>query len=170
VVVGGLSSGNTTWLSSLIQAPTGLFADAVGVHSYNLRPLPNWPSPNWGQGNLIDYLQQYLPLVSGASVPLWITELSTDDLQYQGEYPYKAFTAVNNTVAAQVPTAFWFCYSDGMISPFGLLAKNGTEKAAYYSFGTFAGYPYQGVSLDMFKHSVPITGQMSFKIVKIDIV
>lgn len=149
--MGGLSSGNTTWLSALIQSPTGLFADVVGLHSYNLRPSANWPYPNWGEGNLITYLQQYLPIVSGASVPIWLTEISTNDLQYQGEYPFKAFAAVNNTVATQVPTVFWYCYSDGMESgaPYGLLAVNGTEKAAYFSFGTFAGYPYQGpTSLD----------------------
>ena len=33
--------------------------------------------------------------------------------------------------SAQVPVVFWFCWSDGMVPPFGILRTSGERKPAY---------------------------------------
>lgn len=43
-----------------------------------------------------------------------------------------------------VPAVFWYCWSDGMVAPWGLLGSSGTKKPAYDSFRAFAVQPYAG--------------------------
>ena len=36
--------------------------------------------------------------------------------------------------SGRVPVVFWFCWSDGMVPPFGLLDANGNPKPAYQRY------------------------------------
>jgi len=140
VVSAGLDDGDPGYVTTFINANGGkLYADAVGIHPYGRRPFPNWPSTTWGFGPLLPFLQTYLAVTLGA--PLWITEVGTNDLTVQNDFPMEAFEAVNENVANLVPKVFWFCWSDGMVSPFGVMYTNNTAKPSYYSFATFAGLP-----------------------------
>jgi hypothetical protein len=140
VVVGGLVSGDPSYLER-VRAATGdgvLHADVVGVHPYGQRPTEDWPAPGWGMGLLSDLVRRYH---ATAHKPIWITEIGIDDDSVQGEFPERAFTALNEELAQEAPYAFWFCWSDGMVSPYGLLRVDAQKKASYTSFQTFARQP-----------------------------
>ena len=138
VVIGGLASGQPHWLDWVKAASDNkLYADAVGVHPYGRRPTPDWPTPDWGGlGPMKDLLQAYAD--RARPLPLWISEMGTEDGHYQGEFPEKAYDALNRTLAGDAPLAFWFCWSDGMVNGFGLRDKSGKKKKAYDSYQRFA--------------------------------
>jgi hypothetical protein len=83
-----------------------------------------------------DLLQAYAD--RARPLPLWISEMGTEDGHYQGEFPEKAYDALNRTLAGDAPLAFWFCWSDGMVNGFGLRDKSGKKKKAYDSYQRFA--------------------------------
>jgi N-acetyl-anhydromuramyl-L-alanine amidase AmpD len=147
VVLGGLGAGQPGYLHD-VQAGSGgvLHADAVGVHPYGRRPTDNWPSPTWGifGPGLIGLLQQYY---AAANKPLWITEMGCDDLAVQGQFPERTFESVNTNLVGIVPAVFWYCWSDRMVAPWGLLEGSGTKKPAYDSFRAFARQPYAGEAI-----------------------
>jgi hypothetical protein len=147
VVLGGLAAGQPGYLGE-VQAGSGgvLPADAVGVHPYGRRPADNWPSPTWGglEPGLVGLLQQYFAAVNK---PIWITEMGCNDLSVQGPFPQRTFDSVNSNLAGTVPVVFWYCWSDGMVAPWGLLASNGAKKPAYDSFRAFAAQAYAGGSI-----------------------
>ncbi len=62
----------------------------------------------------------------------------TNDMSVQGQFPDRGFAALAAAYSpTQVPAVFWFCWSDGMVTPFGVTDANGAPKAAYYSFQQF---------------------------------
>ena len=144
VVMGGLSAGHRVYLDRA-RASTGgvLYADAVGVHTYGRRPTQDWPPPEegkpWGFGVLGDLIQHYY---DAARIPIWITEMGTRDLDVQDEFPERTFGAVNQDLVETAPYVFWFCWSDSMESPFGLVNLAGEKKASYTSFQRFALLPF----------------------------
>lgn len=141
VVTGGLAAGHPAYLEQARSATNGvLYADALGVHPYGRRPTQDWPRPNWGFGVLGDLVQDYY---NAARIPIWITEVGTQDTSVQDEFPQRAFEALNEDLAEAAPHVFWFCWSDGMVSPFGLVDAAGGEKASYTSFQQFALLPYE---------------------------
>lgn len=141
VVMGGLASGNPGYVSSVLQSNSGnLFADAVGLHPYGQRPFPDWPNPTWGFGVLTDLLQNYENVVPGT--PLWITEVGTDDTSVQDEFPSETFSAIQQWNPAACPVVIWFCWSDGMVPPFGVVDVNNNPKGSYYSFQSWASQPF----------------------------
>lgn len=66
------------------------------------------------------------------------TQIGTNDINVQGQFPAKAFEAVqlwSSTAPSRICTAVvWFCWSDGMVAPFGLVDEAGAPKPAYYSY------------------------------------
>jgi hypothetical protein len=139
VVAGGLCSGNASYIQRVAAATGGvLHADAVGVHPYGQRPTASWPSPTWGFGVMGNLVHAYHV---SSSKPIWITEIGTDDNARQGEFPGRTFAAINDQLPQEAPYVFWFCWSDGMVSPYGLLQVNGQRKASYTSFQDFARQP-----------------------------
>ncbi len=141
VVTGGLVSGNPVWLER-VKASTGnkLYVDAVAVHPYGQRPATDWPWSGWGFGTLKGLLQEYFKRCQ--PLPVWVSEIGTDDLHCQGEFPERAYDTLSRILgAATVPVAIWFCWSDGMVQPFGLWDEAGHRKAAYASFLKYAKPP-----------------------------
>jgi len=140
VVMGGLASGNLGYLSTVLSLNGGsLPASGLGLHPYARRPFQNWPSSTWGVGPMDPFLMSYNKLVP--KIPIWITEVGTNDMAVQGSFPFMTFEAVNE-MPNIVPYVFWFCWSDGMVDPFGLVDKQGNKKPSYYSFQKFGGLPY----------------------------
>ncbi len=79
------------------------------------------------------------PLIQVTSLPFWITEIGTNDMTVQGVFPYHTFAALVNTLPPNVfcPVVLWFCWSDAMVSPFGLVDTSNNPKPSYYSFTNF---------------------------------
>lgn len=132
VVTGGVDSGNEHYLADAAAATGGLWADGVGLHPYAQRAPDDYPSPDWGAGNLTDIVRRYRETTG---LPVWITEIGTPDEEFQAEY----LLQVHATVRAyfdpeQVPHLFWFDWSDGMVAPFGLHRADGSPKDSYESY------------------------------------
>ena len=143
VVMGGLASGDPAYLSRVRAATSDnvLYCDAVGVHPYGQRPTPTWPTSTWGFGVLSDLVRHYHQV---AGKPIWVTEIGVQVENVQGEFPGRAFGALNLDLSKEAPCVFWFCWSDGMVSPYGLVRADGQRKAAYSSFQDFARQPFEG--------------------------
>ncbi|MBI1297737.1 hypothetical protein GC175_22605 [bacterium] len=138
VITAGFVSGNPDWPREVIAASGGvLYADAIAVHPYVKRPHPE-DHPKWGNtGVQYELLQQYL---SRYAKPIWVTELGTHnaDPEVQGNFPRRAFEAINETLRRNVPVAFWFCWSNGMVKPHGMVQENGAPTHSYVSFQAYA--------------------------------
>ena len=136
VITGGLVSGNAVWLEWVKSSSENrLYADAVAVHPYGQRPAPDWPWSNWGFGTLKGLLQEYYK--RSQPVPLWISEVGTEDPNCQGGFPERAYQTLSG-LGGMAPVAFWFCWSDGMVRPFGLRDDSGKIKDAYGSYLKYA--------------------------------
>jgi hypothetical protein len=152
VVMGGLAAGHAGYLEEVKASTDGvLYTDAVGVHPYGRRPTQDWPYPGWGFGVLGDLIGQYQAKAAGK--PIWITEMGTRDTSVvytdgtfciQDEFPGRTLRALNQDLAETTPYVFWFCWSDSMESPLGLMDDAKREKKSYTSFQEFASLPFEG--------------------------
>ncbi len=142
VLTAGLASGNSTWLRQVAWSLGGntLPADAVAVHPYGQRPQPDFPTPTWGFGNLGDLLIRYR---RAGALPLVITEVGTEDLNpiEQAEYLRRFYNRIGQDFRNIVDEVYWFCYSDNMVEPFGLIDRQGQRKPSYYVFRSLAAPP-----------------------------
>ena len=136
VVIGGLASGDPGYVAEVVAAGGGvLLADGLGLHPYGQRPSPDWPDPEWGFGNIADLMLSYFQV---ASLPQWVTEVGTDDENVQNDFPWHVFKAIEeNQATVPCPVALWFCWSDGMVPPFGLLDDKMNRKPSFSSFQNF---------------------------------
>jgi hypothetical protein len=138
IVTAGLASGNPVFLADAITAAGGqLCADAVAVHPYGQRAPDDWPDSNWGFGDMSDLLNAY----SQFGVPIWISEIGTVDEANQAQYLFNVYEMVKSDFLQATPAVdhvFWFCWSDGMVAPHGILDANGDPKAAYTSYSQSA--------------------------------
>jgi len=133
VVTGGFASGNPGYVTQAIQSAGRLYADVLGVHTYGQRPSANWPTSTWGFGVLSSLINGYY---NSANLPIWITEMGTDDMRVQADFPSQFFAAASAT--PHVAGVWWFCWSDGMVNNFGVLDKSGNQKPSYNSFRSYA--------------------------------
>lgn len=140
VVMGGLASGNPGYVQQVMSANSGvLYADEVGLHPYGQRPFPNWPSSSWGFGYVGSLIDAYVAVVP-SGVKMFITEVGTQDVSVEGIFPWMMFDSLQSApLSAHVSNAIWFCWSDGMVSSFGLVTASGVHKADYASFVNFTG-------------------------------
>jgi hypothetical protein len=147
VVVGGLASGQPSYIEQMEAATAGvLHADAVGVHPYGRRPTEDWPRPDWGFGTVGELIQRYRDVTDK---PIWITEMGTRDLDVQDDFPGRTCEALNEDLAEVVPYVFWFCWSDGMVIPFGVMGAGNAKKGSYDSFKAFATLPMEVEPLEL---------------------
>jgi len=130
IVTGGLASGDPGYLSRARDAVGGLTVDAVGVHPYGQRAPDNWPHPNWGFGNMSALLDRYLAF----GFPLWVTEINTDQQSIQADYLENVYALIRDEYPERVPIVFWFCWSDGMVFPFGVVDSAGRPKSSYFRY------------------------------------
>jgi hypothetical protein len=130
IVTGGLASGDPGYLASARDAAGGLTVDAVGVHPYGQRAPDDWPNPSWGFGNMSDLFNRYLVF----GLTLWVTEIGTVDEANQAAYLENVYTLARDAYAGQVSVVFWFCWSDGMVAPFGVVSSSGEPKPAYHRY------------------------------------
>ena len=133
VIVGGLASGNPNYLTQAKNAVGGLYADAVGIHPYGQRAPNGWPNSSWGFGDMSTLFSNYLAF----GKPLWLTEIGTTDSTNQAQYLKNVYNLAAS-YGSQVPEVFWFCWSDAMVSPFGVLDSSGGHKAAYAAYQSVA--------------------------------
>jgi hypothetical protein len=136
VITGGLASGDPSYLTRARDAVGGLTVDAVAVHPYGQRAPDNWPNPTWGFGNMSDLFNRYLAF----GKPLWVSEVgvNTPDGEFQANYLENVYRLAETQYPGRVPVVFWFCWSDGMVPPFGLLDANGNPKPAYHRYQAVA--------------------------------
>lgn len=142
LVGAGLSSGDDGWLAGVLGYLNHAYpVDVLAIHPYGQRPEPTWPTPTWLHGYVGDLLWRYRRVLR-QPVPIWITEVGEryevntyhDRRAGQAEYMRRFYHAMANEYAGLVDRVAWFCYSDGMVSPFGLLEQNGRRKPAYETF------------------------------------
>jgi len=133
IVAGGLASRDPNYLASAISAVGTLTVDAVGVHPYEER-VANFPTPTWGRGNMSDLLDRYLAF----GLPLWITEIGINEPATQATYLQNVYELARDRYPDSIPVVFWFCWSDGMVSPFGVVNRSGAQKPAYTRFRSLA--------------------------------
>jgi len=139
VVAGGLAAGDPAWLTRVMQSLGGdLPADIVAFHPYGQRPDPDWPRPDWGFGYLGNLLNNYYR--AGGNRPIWITEIGVkeEDLnnnrEQVAEFMRRYYRSITTHFRDKVQQLFWFCYSDGMVSTFGLLDGVNTRKPTYQAY------------------------------------
>ncbi|GAB4427192.1 MAG: hypothetical protein Fur0044_25090 [Anaerolineae bacterium] len=138
VIAAGLGSGNWNWLANVISSQKdSLPADAIAIHPYGQRPEPNWPSTTWGFGYVGSLIANYGRVTS---LPIVISEIGEQHLDrpQQAEYLWRFYRTIINQFSGSVERVFWFCYSDGMVPPYGLLDANNQPKPAYQTFRTLA--------------------------------
>lgn len=160
VVMGGLNSSDPNWLIRMRGAQSGLLsADVVALHLYGQRPQPDWPSRAWGFGEAAAMIQRYHRVTDK---PLWITEVGvhTDDNRLQADYMARFYSSMLADFPDAVERTFWFAYSDGMVSPFGLLDPFERRKPAYQTYQTLAlARPdaRSGYATSYLTHNTPLT-------------
>jgi len=74
--------------------------------------------------------------------PIWLSEIGTNDTSsatFQADYLENVYTLAKNGFGANVPVVFWFCWSDAMVPPYGLLDGSGQPKPAYTRYQSIAG-------------------------------
>ncbi len=138
VVAAGLATGDPGWLTRVINSLGGeLPADIVAFHPYGQRPEPGWPRDNWGHGYVGTLLNNYHN--AGQRKPIWITEMGIKDNEVDSpdqaaEFLSRFYNTITSRFSDKVQQLLWFCYSDGMVRPFGLVDFNGNRKPIYNSF------------------------------------
>jgi MYXO-CTERM domain-containing protein len=137
LVVGGLASGDAGYYSRTVAAAGGSLAyDAVGLHPYGQRAPDGWPDPSWGFGDMTDIYDRYLAAAGG--LPLWITEVGTEDLPHQADYLRNVYALTRDSYLDRVPVVLWFCWSDAMVGHFGVLDAGGSPKDSYRAYADVA--------------------------------
>jgi len=134
IITGGLVSGNANYLAIARDAAGGLTVDAIGVHPYEQRAPDRWPNRRWGVGDMSDFFNLYLSF----GLPLWVSEIGVSDQTLQADYLENVYTLVQTQFAEDVPVVFWFCWSDGMVYPHGILRADGTPKESYWRYQDIA--------------------------------
>jgi hypothetical protein len=134
IIAGGLASRDPNYLSIARAAVGGLTVDAIGVHPYETRAPDNYPTLTWGSGNMDDLFDRYLAF----GLSLWVTEIGINEPARQADYLQNVYLLARDRYGASVPVVFWFCWSDGMVFPFGVVDRNGAQKPSYTRFRSLA--------------------------------
>lgn len=145
VVIGGLNSGNLSYLQTMQQAEPDVLnqVDAVGVHPYGTSPA-GWCKDGKDAdcngivlpfGDLADKVNMYK---DATGKPVWVTEIGfgTEDEVWQAKYLNKSFAVLSSN---NVPVVIWFGWSDrmrgGIDEPnWGLVNDRDTIKASGVEF------------------------------------
>jgi hypothetical protein len=140
ILTAGLAKGDPSWLTRVVNAvPGGMPRDMiVAFHPYGQRPEPNWPRPDWAFGYVGNLLNNYYQ--AGQRRPLWITEMGVkigdvdNDPNKVAEFLRRYYNTIQTHYSDKVQELIWFCYSDGMVPPFGLVDGGGNRKPIYNAY------------------------------------
>lgn len=134
VIGAGLASGDPAYWQRVLASQPGVpLVDVNAVHPYGQRPEPDWPAPGWGFGYVGDLIDRYRDAWPG---PLWITESGVKDVsdETQAEYLSRFYATIRREFTGAVWEVSWFCYSDGMVPPYGLVRSDSTRKPAWTAY------------------------------------
>lgn len=143
VVGAGLCSGKPEYWANVVKSQPGkALIDINAFHPYGQRPEPDWPSSDWGFGYVGDLAKAYQDVFAGE---WWITEAGNDTLseEMKAQYLSKMYNTVKTKFTGingepNVQWLIWFCYSDGMVTPFGLIDGASNRKPAYSAYREMA--------------------------------
>ena len=127
-VIGGLASGHPQYLSETFSSmsPNSIsLLSAVGVHPY-AKSVNGFPAGM--TGDMGDLMNQYRALSRGKG--LWITEIGIETTVSDQLNRYLDGVFQNSYGD---PT-FWFAWSDGMVTPFGIVDRNQQPKSNFANF------------------------------------
>ena len=140
ILTAGLAKGDPGWLTRVVNAvPGGMPRDMiVAFHPYGQRPEPNWPRPDWAFGYMGTLLNNYYQ--AGQRRPMWITEMGIkigdidNDPNKVADFLRRYYKTIQTHYSDKVQELIWFCYSDGMVAPFGLIDGSGNRKPIYNAY------------------------------------
>lgn len=126
LVCAGLASGDPAWISDLDLS----WCDAVAVHPY-LKDGPN-PTDLEDLPDAVDLVRAYRAIVPDK--PILVTEWGwwSDDETRAAEEVADMVEWASET--KEIAGFFYFCASDAMVPPFGLLRADGSEKPRAEAF------------------------------------
>lgn len=147
IVGAGLASGDAQWWRRVVNSVPGkALLDTNAIHPYGQRPEPNWPSSTWGFGYVGDLIRRYQQEFDGF---WWVTESGVKDVsdEVQAEYLKRMYRTIKDNYSTSglhnpnggVKQVSWFCWSDGMVTPYGLVRGDSSRKPAYEAFREMAG-------------------------------
>lgn len=103
VVMGGLASGQPSYITQVVTSPTYPLGqvDAIGIHPYGQSPT----------GALQNILGQYQSVAG--SIPIWVSEvgLGSNDQNAQADYLNKSFNVYS---MYGIPVVIWYAWIDTM--------------------------------------------------------
>jgi hypothetical protein len=137
IVWGGLASGDPGYVRNVRTSLGGsLPGDFIAVHPYGQRAPNGWPNPSWGFGNMSALFDAYLAF----GKPLFVSEIGVDttDEAFAADYLQNVYELVRTSYRERVVTVFWFCWSDAMVTPFGILRSDGSSKPAHARYRMLA--------------------------------
>ncbi len=137
VVTGSSASGQAQWMADVRGNMGAAWAnvDKVAIHSYGKNPGSGPGACNIGNtGPLSPHINEYY--AAGNGKPLWITEIgmNTPDGQSQATYLECFYSKIRSDHSGQVENVLWFAWSDGMVSPMGIVSASDSPKPAYSSY------------------------------------
>jgi hypothetical protein len=110
--------------------------NAIGVHPYG-QGLPDWPSPYGFPSHIGALLDNYAAL----GKPIFITEWGAQDRELGQDQATEYVSRMLKYLLARadIPVAFYFCWSDAMVPGFGLCGGDGGRKSSFRAFVQAAG-------------------------------
>ncbi len=143
VIMGGLASGQASYITDVINADSLAFGqvDAVGLHPYDKSPdgwCASGCSVSLPFGDLAASVNEYK---NAASLPIWVTEIGqgTTDRNWQADYLTRVFNVLSNN---NVPVVIWYAWIDSMTggdgaNTWGLYDTSGSIKPSGTAFRAF---------------------------------
>jgi polysaccharide biosynthesis protein PslG len=163
VVLGGLSTNDSAYLSDLYAAGAGPYFDVAAVHPYTGATSPDfcWIDQASQQKAAdafcaIESVHKVMADHGDGAKSIWLTEFGWSTCpgkdgvseQTQAEYLTLAFDQLRRY--PYVTVAFFYSFRDyagigeGLEAHYGLLLRDFTEKPAYLAFKAYASSPHSG--------------------------
>lgn len=148
VIIGGLNSGQVSYIQDMKKAEPNVLAqvDGVGLHPYGRSP-DGWCAKNGlecggiflSYGDLAENIKEYR--TAAGFLPIWVTEIGfgVDDQAWQANFLARSFKVLSDNNVAVI---IWYAWSDKMLGGadednWGLVDKYSTIKAAGTEFELF---------------------------------